>query len=254
MADRAGGSRIRFARRVATLVGWLLFCLAGHGIARLTGGRLRWVRRFLGGTAAILGADVRVRGTPLDRDVLFVANHLSWLDIPAMGGATGTAFVSKDAVADWPVVGRLAAMADTVFIARTSRAAAGGQTRAIAATLAGGRPVTLFPEGTTDDGVTVLPFRSALFAAAMEAGVRVQPVAIDYGDQAPVIAWGPDEPATAVARRLIGRRGRLPILLHFLPPLDPALGRKALATTAHAAIVACLAGRDGAVCRAANPL
>jgi len=233
---------LRLVRRIATLLAILLACLLGHTLARLTGDTLPWVRRFLGRAARTLGADVTVTGHPLDRDVLFVANHLSWFDILAMGGATGTAFVSKDGVAGWPVVGWLARLGGTIFIARTSRAAARAQADALTAALASGRPAMVFPEGTTNDGRTILPFHAALFAAAPAAGVRVQPVAIDYGALAPEIAWGPDEPALAVARRLIARPGRIPITLRFLDPVDPAItDRKALAAAARAAIVAALA-------------
>ena len=220
----------------------LAFCLAGYLLARSSGNRVSWVRRFLRLAARVLGADVRVVGSPRESRVLFVANHVSWLDILAIGGATGTAFVSKDGVADWPIVGALARMGGTIFIARTSRAAARSQADALTAALATGRPATLFPEGTVNDGRTLLPFRAALFAAAPAAGVRVQPVAIDYGALAPAIAWGPDESALAVARRLVGRRGRLPVTLHFLDPVPDSDDRKVLAATAQAAITGALAG------------
>jgi len=244
----------RILIRVGTLLLFLLFCLIGHSVARVTGNRLRWVRRFLAGAAHILGADVTIHGAPREREVLFVANHLSWFDILAMGGATGTAFVSKDSVARWPIVGWLARIGGTIFIARTERAAARTQADTLTAALAAGRPVTLFPEGTTNDGTAILPFRAALFAAALAAGVRVQPVAIDYGAAAADIAWGADESALAVARRLIGRPGRLSIHLHFLDPLDPDPDRKRLAAAARTALVAHFARAAGARCRRVDPL
>ncbi|WP_240499961.1 lysophospholipid acyltransferase family protein [Sphingomonas montana] len=233
----------RIVLRVGMLIGFLLYCLVGYGIARVAGTPLTWVRRFLKGAARVLGADVTVEGTPLPANVLYVANHLSWFDILAMGGATGTAFVSKDSVAAWPVVGWLARVGGTIFIARTSRAAARSQADALAAALATGRPATLFPEGTVDDGRTLLPFRAALFGAAPAAGVVVQPVAIDYGTAATEIAWAQDETALAVARRLIGRAGRLAVTLRFLAPLAPSADRKQLAAAAQAAIDAALGDR-----------
>ena len=236
------GDVIRIGGRATALLLALAACLVGYGLALPGGNTVPWVRRFLRLAAAVLGADVTVVGRPRERGVLFVANHVSWFDILAIGGATGSAFVSKDGVANWPVVGALARMGGTIFITRTSRAAARSQADALTAALATGRPATLFPEGTTNDGRTVLPFRAALFAAAPAAGARVQPIAMDYGTLAPAVAWGPDESAMAVARRLVGRRGRIPITLRFLDPVPDSDDRKTLAAAAQAAIVAALAG------------
>lgn len=226
---------LRGARAAAILAG----CLPGHGLARVRGVPSPWGRRFLAGTARALGLSVRVVGQPLARDVLFVANHISWLDILALGGATGAAFVSKDDVARWPVIGWLAREAGTIFVHRQSRAGVRGQADALAMALARGRPVALFPEGTTGRGDALLPFRASLLAAAADApaGVRVQPVAIDYGAAAREIAWADNEGTGGNARRVGSRAGRLPVTLRFLPPIDPAgLDRKALAAAARDAI------------------
>ncbi|HEX8447120.1 MAG TPA: lysophospholipid acyltransferase family protein [Sphingomonas sp.] len=233
---------LRAFGRIAAVLAVLVVCLAGHALGHLTGRQRIWVQRFLAGAARALGADIGILGRPLDRDVLFVANHLSWFDILGLGGATGTAFVSKDAVARWPVVGWLARLGGTIFIAHTSRTTARSQADALTHALAAGRPVALFPEGTTNDGTTLRPFRAALIAAATATGVRVQPVAIDYGALAPEIAWKDEESAPQVARRLITRAGRIPITLHFLDPLPPSADRKQLAADARAAIVARLGG------------
>lgn len=231
---------IRFAGRLLLAAAILLLCLAGYALARPFGRSERWVQRFLGLVARAFGARVRIEGVPLRRDVLFAANHLSWIDILALGGATGAAFVSKDAVAHWPGVGWLSRIGGTIFIDRATRAAARGQADALGAALASGRPAAFFPEGTTGDGLSVGPFRAALFAAVAPPppGVRVQPVAIDYGAAATEIAWPDGESAAGNACRLIGRRGRLPVTLRFLPPIDPAdlPDRKAIAAAARSAI------------------
>lgn len=233
---------IRRAWRIALIAAALIVALPAHGFLRLVGARSCWVRRFLAWAARACGADVRTTGEPLARDVLYVANHSSWLDIVALGGATGAAFVAKDDIARWPVIGFLARVGGTIFISRATRAAARGQIETIVAALATHRPVALFPEGTTGDGRTLLAFRASLFAAA-GGGVRVQPVAIDYGPAADVVAWPTDESAGANAARLLGRRGRVPTTLRFLTPIDPAAhaDRKALARAAHDAIAAALA-------------
>jgi 1-acyl-sn-glycerol-3-phosphate acyltransferase len=176
--------------------------------------------------------------------VLFVSNHLSWLDIMAVAGATGAAFVSKDEVGRWPVIGWLASLNNTIFVARTERRAVQGQADALRKALSTGRPVALFPEGTTAGGHQVLPFRASLLASVMPPlpGLNVQPIAIDYGAAAEEIAWIGNEPAKANARRIFSRKGTVPVTLHFLEPIDPhdVADRKALAEAARLEIIAAL--------------
>src|SRR3954470_17072325 len=196
---------VRFLYRAALILLGLLVCVPLHYLSLLLLRRSRWPRRFLwwGGYAS--GMRVRVEGKPLARDVLFLANHLSWLDILVLAGASGTAFVAKDDVARWPVVGWLARLNDTVFIARTARAAVKEQADALRSALAGGQPVALFPEGTTDGGMEILPFRASLLASLFPPlpGVMVQPVALDYGAAGHDIAWVGEETAPANARRIL---------------------------------------------------
>ena len=111
-----------------------------------------------------------------------------------------------------------------------------------------GRAVALFPEGTTEGGHVVLPFRPSLFASLFPPlpGVKVQPVAIDYGAIAEEIAWVGDEPAGANAGRILSRRGTIPVTLRFLEPVDPhqAGERKALAAAARAEVVEALGASE----------
>jgi len=178
--------------------------------------------------------------------VLFVANHQSWLDIVAIGGATGSAFVSKDDIAGWPLIGWLAREGGVVFVSRTDRAGVIDQARAIGALLGKGRAVSLFAEGTTNDGTELLPFRPALLSAAGHAGpaVRVQPLAIDFGTRSASIAWHGEEDIGANARRVLGAPGRMAVRLLFLEPIDPHVhDRKAVAALAYARIAAALPDR-----------
>lgn len=226
------------------MVGLLLLCLPLHFAWKLAGRRSPWPRRFLGGVGRAAGLRVRVEGRPLPSHVLFVANHLSWLDIMALAGASGTAFVSKDEVARWPVAGWLARLNDTVFVARSERRAVRGQAEALRDALAGGRPVALFPEGTTEGGHDVLPFRASLMASLFPPipRVKVQPVALDYGAVAHDIAWVGAESAPDNARRILSRPGTIPLTLRFLEPVDPAAAgdRKALAESCRAEILEAL--------------
>ncbi len=231
--------RWRLGLRAIRVAATLAACVPGHLIARRRIAPSPWVRRFLRGAARDFGLRVTVAGEPLDRNVLFLANHISWLDILALGGATGAAFVSKDDVAGWPLVGWLAREAGTIFIHRQSRAAVRGQADALSEALGEGRPVALFPEGTTGKGDALLPFRASLLAAVERAaaGLMVQPVAIDYGAAAREIAWSDNEGTGGNARRVGSRPGTLPVTLRFLPPIDPALhDRKAIAALAREAI------------------
>ena len=118
----------------------------------------------------LLGLRVHVHGSPAEgRPLLIAANHVSWTDIMALGATADVHFIAKAEVAGWPLFGRLAKLQRTVFIDRTRPRNAGEQAGAIAARLANGEPMVLFPEGTTSDGNAPLPFKSTLFAAAQMA-------------------------------------------------------------------------------------
>ncbi|MEH3106062.1 MAG: lysophospholipid acyltransferase family protein [Sphingomonas fennica] len=234
---------MRLWARIAAALAWLAFCLAGYWIARPFGREGRWVRRFLGGVGRIAGLRIRIVGRPAPGPLLIAANHLSWLDILALGGTTGAAFVAKGEVARWPLVGTLARLGGTLFVEREARAETRRQADALGDALRRPRPAVLFAEGTTGDGTTLLPFRPALFAAAVAAGVPVQPVAIDYGADAAGVAWPEQEPFAANAARMLRRR-RTRLTLRFLPPVAPGADRKALAAAARGAVAASLAAAD----------
>ena len=237
---------IRFGWRALLIFLGLLVCVPLHYASLLLLRRSPWPRRFLGWAAYASGVRVRSEGQPLPRHVLFLANHLSWLDILVLAGASGTAFVAKDDVARWPVVGWLARLNDTVFIARAARAAVKDQADALRRALAAGKPVALFPEGTTEGGMDILPFRASLLASLFPPlpGVLVQPVALDYGAAGHDLAWIGEETAPANARRILSRKGHVPVTVRFLAPVDPAAAgdRKALAERARAEIVEALGG------------
>jgi 1-acyl-sn-glycerol-3-phosphate acyltransferase len=194
--------------------------------------------------ARTAGVDLRIFGRPLPRDVLFVANHLSWLDILIVAGATGGRFVAKDEVRGWPVVGWLAGLNDTVYVERTARGEAHRQAERLRAALAEHTPVTLFPEGGTGDGRTIGAFRASLFAALLPPipGVKLQPLAIDYGAEAPLIGWMDANDAGAEAMRILSLPGRRRVTLTCLDPIDPATipDRKALAAAARTVLCTAL--------------
>ncbi|HEX9963455.1 MAG TPA: 1-acyl-sn-glycerol-3-phosphate acyltransferase [Allosphingosinicella sp.] len=236
---------LRLTFRTLAIVAALLVCLPLHYLWKLLRRPSPWPRRFLGWVARAAGMRVRVVGAPLRRDVLFLANHLSWLDILVLAGASGTAFVSKAEVGEVPVVGWLAGLNNTVFVARAERSGVRGQADALRNALASGQPVALFPEGTTDGGAEILPFRASLLASLFPPlpGVMVQPVALDYGPAAHDLAWVGDEPGLDNVRKVLSRRGTTPVTVRFLAPVDPSGGdRKTLASAARDEIVQVLGG------------
>lgn len=231
---------LRLAGRLAALIVALAAALILHGGWRLVRAPSPWPRRFLGIVARIVGARVRVVGTPLRRDVVFLSNHLSWIDILSIAGATGSAFVAKGELQSVPLVGWLCTLHNTIFVSREDRLQVTAQIARLRDALGNGQGVTIFPEGTTGDGTTLLPFKAALLAALdpPPPGIAVQPVRVDYGVATGELAWVGDEPGAAHALRVLRRPGTFPVTLHMLPPFDPAAAgnRKAIAARARDAI------------------
>lgn len=202
---------------------------------------------FHAGFAVVLGLRVRYVGVPLQgRGVVQVSNHLSYLDVTALGQHLRTRFVAKQEVRAWPLFGLLSRLQQTVFISR-ARHRAGAVAHELAQALAGEHGLLLFPEGTTSGGATVLPFKSSIFAPLLAVPrVLVQPVRIELlsvdgialadGGERSLYAYYGD--ATLVPHLWRFMRGRgAEVRIHFLPPIAVAdcTNRKALA---HAAWVA----------------
>jgi lyso-ornithine lipid O-acyltransferase len=235
---------MRFQLRLIALAAGLLAMVPLHYLWKLVGARSIWPQIFLAYAGRCCGMRVRVEGVPLTSRVLFAANHATWLDILALGGAAPAIFVSRDDLEHWSVVGWLADINDTLYVARHARREVHGQADQIRRALGEGRAVALFPEGTTDGGGEILPFRPSLFASLYPAldGVMVQPVAIDYGPAIGEIAWVGTEGPGANAKKVMSRPGTFLATLRFLAPIDPlaAGDRKALAAQARDAVVAAL--------------
>lgn len=127
------------------------------------------------------GLRVRVLGKPYRAgQAVFVANHLSYLDIPVMGSVLNASFVAKKEVADWPVFGTLAKLQQTAFIDRSRNTAMSGRF-AVGGMLSARKNLVIFPEGTSTDGREVLPFKSSLFSLMLEGeypGLMIQPFTV----------------------------------------------------------------------------
>jgi len=216
-------NRLRRWRRLAALLLSLLLCLPLHLLWKLTGRHSPIPRLFLAMAARSVGARVRIAGAPIRHDVFYIANHVSWIDIFALAGATGCAFVSKDEIGALPVIGWLAAQNNTILIERSRRGSVGTQIETLRAAISSHQPVALFPEGTTGNGRELLPFKPALLAVLFPPprAIRIQPVYIDYGARTDAIAWHSNEAGSSNLRRILSLPGTTEVTLHFLEPLHP---------------------------------
>lgn len=207
----------------------------------------RW---FHARAAARLGIELRITGTPNPaRPTLFVCNHVSYLDIAAIGSVLETCFVAKGEVATWPAIGGLARLQRTLFVARRREAVA-EQVAAIRDRLDAGDNLVLFAEGTSTDGRAVRRFKPALFAA-LPADVAVQPMWIAYRalDGQPLddktrdrIAWHGEMTLLPHLLHLAGRR-RVAVDIGFAPPFRVAgfPDRKAVASACESRVAKGLA-------------
>ncbi len=227
------------------LPGWGLICSNYYRLLRM-----------------LLRIRVRVVGQPVrERAVLFVSNHVSWVDIVVIGSIVPVAFVAKREVARWPLVGITARMQRTVFVDRARRHQAADAVKQIVARLASGTSVVLFAEGTSSDGNRVLPFRSALVGAVEEAakrgGILIQPMSICYTGQhgipmgrqdRPLVAWYGDLDFMPHIKAFIAQ-GAVDAVVAYGEPVaaDGTADRKAMAKTLEGAVraitVAVLRGR-----------
>lgn len=202
--------------------------------------RARFQRAWARVLCAVLGIRVEVVGDfPRGWNGLAVANHLGYADILVLGSILPGAFVSKAEVARWPLIGILAALAGTVYVDRKDRAAAGAFAGQLKTRIAAGENILLFPEGTSTRGETILPFKTAPFAAvAGIEGKTLFPLHIDVveiegrpavGPCRDIVCWHGDAELVPHLYRLLGLRGiRFRVVLGAPIPCD-GRGRKTLA-------------------------
>jgi len=223
--------------------------------------QMRWV--WSGITRWAAGLHVRVLGEPVrGQRVLFVSNHVSYLDIPVLSGEIEASFIAKAEVSSWPLFGLIAKLTNTVFVNRSSRDAV-AQRRELTERLERGENLILFPEGTSTDGSIVAPFKSSLFSIVNSAGAAgspdvIQPVSITYVrtiDGAPLVGslrslycWFADATLFSHLMCVLRLKGAV-VELRFHPPLPmgEAPDRKDLARRAHAVVSAGNAAAQGQI-------
>jgi len=170
---------MRLLRIVAHMITglWILRRLAVRREPRLTKRRVQlWHRKAL----HLFGLERVLVGEIPAGPCLIVSNHLSWIDILMIGSIMNVRFLSKAEVASWPLVGRLATGAGTLYVHRGDRRSAEQALDDIAQALAAGDRVVVFPEGTSTRGPMPIKFRSRLIEAARRVGVPVVPMALSY--------------------------------------------------------------------------
>jgi len=230
-----------FALTIPLMPLQLLFLWTGSRYARTFP---HWYHRQV---CRIIGVRLHIEGEVAEEQgVLIISNHVSWLDITVLSAVAPVSFVAKQEVASWPFVSWLAKLQRSVFVDRNRRNEVGDKANEILSRLQGGDHIVLFAEGTSSDGNSVVPFKTALFAAAKPAGgaplgakVSAQTLALTYTKVyglplcrrgRPLIAWYGDMDMASHAWRLLGL-GPLDAYIRIGPPvpLDQFPDRKALA-------------------------
>jgi 1-acyl-sn-glycerol-3-phosphate acyltransferase len=186
----------------------------------------RWSAAFL----RVWRIDLQVRGTPpVHGPLMLVANHISWLDILVLHAAGFCRFVAKSDIQRWPVIGTMATEAGTLYIERESRRDALRVVHHMRDALLRGEVVGVFPEGTTSDGRTLLPFHANLIQAAISAQSPVLPVALEFVDaQTGAISMAPiyigDQSLGGSVWRTLTTPGIRAVVSYGVP--QPAEGRE----------------------------
>lgn len=181
---------------------------------------IRWWSRQL---LRLCRVQVEVQGTPImDGPVLWVANHVSWLDIFVINSVRSTHFVAKSEIRKWPLLGWLVAGAGTVFIERERRHAIKNAVEQLRKLFAKQLVVGVFPEGTTTDGLDVKRFHNSLFAPAIQANAPLQTVALRFyaqGERSTRFAFTGDQSLVANLWFLLGSPSPAQIVCEFVDTL-----------------------------------
>ena len=184
-----------------------------------------------------------------DHPILFASNHVSYLDILILGASLPSSFISKASVGSWPIVGFIAKLTGTILIER-KKSQAGNHLSALKDSIKKKKNLTLFPEGTTGDGISVLNFKSSLFKIAEDHNITIQPVTIKYTkinglpvhrNEASELAWIGDMDLQPHLKNLL-KMGTVEaeVIIHeALPKID---NRKEIASKSQEIVAAGLAG------------
>ena len=201
------------------------------------------VRLWSRGMVRCFGMRVRRYGTPLPGAAMFVANHVSWIDITVLHSQRWMGFVAKAEIERWPLIGWIASRGGTIYHHRGNNESLHGVMHQMVQRLQEGLAVGVFPEGRTTDGRGIGVFHARIFQPAVLAKVPAQPVALKYGDKGGaqhIVAFAPREHFLGNFLRLLGEPSRS-VEVHFLEPLMASEdGRRRMAETCRERIVAAM--------------
>jgi 1-acyl-sn-glycerol-3-phosphate acyltransferase len=237
---------LRAGLRITRALGVLIRAVVVAPLMPIVGrrGRARLVRWFFRAILRAFGIRLTVFGAPnlnSGRGALVINNHISWLDIVAVMAAQPMRAQAKVEVRTWPVLGRLASAAGTVYVDRERLRLLPGAVAELASVLRAGSMVNVTPEGTSWCGLARGPFHTAPFQAAIDADVAVLPIALRFrmsdGRETTAPAFIGDETLITSLRRVARLRG-LVMEMHVLReiPAGVTSDRRTLATLAEAAV------------------
>ena len=195
----------------------------------------------------LINVNVEIEGksNPGNVPTLYVSNHLSYLDIPVLGSKINGRFIAKNEISNWPIMGYLSKIGNTIFINRNLSFLKRNKS-IIYDFISKGNSIILFPEGTTSDGIRVLRFKSSLLTSLEQKNILIQPIVINYESingiplnrwLKPIIAWYGDmdlKPHLINVLKLFSIKAKIT----FLPPLNGKnfTNRKDMTSTLHHAI------------------
>lgn len=205
--------------------------------------RTRWLQDACRGTVRLFNTHVKIIGD-IPKSGFMVCNHLSYVDILLISALTPVVFVAKREVKGWPVFGWFARLAGTLFVHRESKTHVGKVTNEIENTLQRGALVVLFPEGTSSDGKSVLPFRSSLLEPVAKNGHTVTAALITYGlddgDVGEEVCYWKDMTLVPHLINLMSKES-IRAIIRFHPSKAARGDRKELARQLHAEVAGMLA-------------
>jgi 1-acyl-sn-glycerol-3-phosphate acyltransferase len=210
--------------------------------------RADWCHRWSNAYIHLLNIEISFNGTRPSRGLL-TSNHLSYIDIIVLGSIYPQIFLSKAEVRNWPIIGALTRCAGTLFVRRDRKADVAELQSAFAEVVSQGVPLTLFPEGTSSDGSTVLPFFSSLLEPAANASWPVTPACIRYrldegqGNVAEDICYWGEMTFGPHLWKLLGKK-KIYVSVTIGEAIEAGLNRKEMAAALHKKVSA-MAAKSG---------
>ena len=171
--------------RILPLIFWVIICLTTHFFYAFIFKRDFFIfyNLFFKGLVSIFGIKVKISGKIDNKNILYVANHISYLDVFILGAFVKGIFVAKSEIKNWPLINKISALGRTIYVNRSKILSIKEQINILENYLKKKENLILFPEGTSSDGSKVLPFKSSLFSLTEIEKLReykVQPVSISY--------------------------------------------------------------------------